>query len=129
MPRHEGVLLRRTFDPLVRRLPDPDPKPEQGLLHPGTDGVDDAGTVLVRHLGRVDRDSRPGGAPGLPVGGVDPGAVEPDPHLPRAGLGQRPIDERQDVGIPGLGVDDGAHASDGNPRRFAMGSCGDILDP
>jgi hypothetical protein len=55
--------------------------------------------------------------------------VEPDPHLPGAGFGQRPIDERQDVRIPGLGVDEGAHASDGNPRRLAMWPGDDILDP
>ncbi len=57
--RHQCVLLRRTLRTLVRRLPDPDPQPQQGGFDSGPDGVDDAGAVLVRGLGRVDRVARP----------------------------------------------------------------------
>ena len=49
-------------------------------------------------------------ATGLPVGRVHPGAMEPDPHLPRPGLGDRCLHQGQDVGIAGQGVLDCAHA-------------------
>ena len=57
-------------------------------------------------------------ATGLPVGRVDAGAVDPDPHLPRPGIGHRPLDQAQDVWVTGDGVLDRAHAPDGIPRRW-----------
>ena len=51
----------------------------------------------------------------LPVGRVDPGAVDPHPHLARSGLGHRPLDQGQDVRVTGQGVLDRAHGVDGIP--------------
>ena len=108
---HDGVLLGGAAGRAqVGRLPDPHPETEQRRLDALADGVDDPGAVLVRDLRRVDGGTRPGAATRLPVGRVDAGAVDPDPHLARPGIGHRPLDQRQDVGVTGHGVLDRTHA-------------------
>jgi hypothetical protein len=58
----------------------------------GTDGVDNAGTVLVRDdLGKGDALTRAG----LPVGGVHAGDGDADSHLARTGSCNFPVDERE----------------------------------
>ena len=92
--RHDGVLLRGAAGGTqVRRLPDPDPQTQQRRLDALPDRVDHPGAVLVRHLRRVDGGARLAAATRLPVGRVDPGAVDPDPHLPGPGIGHRPLDQ------------------------------------
>ena len=58
--RHDGVLLCGAAGGTeVGRLPDPHPEPQQRCLNALTDGVDHAGTVLVRNLRRADGDPLP----------------------------------------------------------------------
>ena len=106
--QHEGLLGCAVAAP-PRGLPHPHPLADARRIDSVADGVDDAGTVLVRHpLGERPRRSRPAEA-GLPVGGVDAGHVDPNPHLARSGIGLRPVDQRQDLWSSGHGVDDRSH--------------------
>ena len=82
--RHDGVLLRGAVRAAVGGLPDPHPQALQRLLDAGSDRVDHPGAVLVGHLRGLDRRPGPAAASALPVGGVHPGAHDPDPDLARA---------------------------------------------
>ncbi len=125
--REDGVLLSgAALGTQVRGLPHPHAATDQGGVHPGADRIDVTRTVLVGHLGRVDGYAGSGTTTGLPVGRVHPGAMEPDPHLPRPGLGDRCLHQGQDVGVTGEGVLDCAHA----PHRTTwVKDCGLVAVP
>ena len=110
--RDERVLLRRALGPLVGRLPDPHPPADQRRLDSLPHRVDHTGAVVVRRLRRAHRLARCIAAPRLPVGRVHARADDAHPHLAGAGLAQRLIDQRQNVGIASALVDDGSHGSD-----------------
>ena len=111
--RHDGVLLCGPAGGTeVGCLPDPDPQIQQRRLDALADGIDHTGAVLVRNLWRVHSRTGLAATTRLPVGRVDAGAVDPHSHLTRTGIGQRPIDEGQDVGVAGHGVLDRTHVLD-----------------
>ena len=113
--RDDGMLLRGTAGrPAVGRLPDPDPQAVQGRFDTGADGVDHPGPVLVRHLWRVHDGTGLVAAARLPVRRVHAGAVDADPDLARPGVGQRSVDEGEDVRVTGQRVLDRAHVVDGS---------------
>ena len=103
--RQDHGFLRRAVGALPGRLPQPHTLADAGPIDALADGVDHSGAVLVRHL---LREADPLAA-GFPVGRVDPRHAHGDPHLAGSGLGHRPVDEVQDRGVAGCGVDDCAH--------------------
>ncbi len=123
--RHDGVLLGRAAGrTLVRRLPDPHPEALQRRLDALTDRVDHAGPVLIGDLRRINRRTRLATSTRLPIGRVDAGAMDPDPHLSRSGLRHRPVDELQNLRVPGHRVLDRTHAPDATrnyPSRRGLG--------
>jgi hypothetical protein len=105
--RQDHVLLGGPVGALPGGLPQPDPLTDLAVVDLGADRVDGTGAVLVGY--RLRERQRPA-APDLPVRRVDPGHLYPDPHLARARLGDRPVDQAQDVGVAGLRVHDRLHA-------------------
>ena len=75
------------------------------------DGVDDAGTVLVRHhLGEWGRPTGPSAGSRLPIGRVHGRHDDPHADLAGRGFGNVPVDDAEDGGRAGLGVRDRSHA-------------------
>src|SRR3954464_3207378 len=93
--RDDGVLGGGAPRPLVGRLPDPDALADQHGVDALAGGVDGAGAVLV---GDLPVRTWLGTGAGLPVGRVDPGEGEADPHLAGPGLGNRAVAQLEDVG-------------------------------
>ena len=102
-------LLRRAITPPPRRLPDPHPLADARRVHTVADGVDDSGTVLVRHP-LVERAGGLGAAEaGLPIGRVDARDVDPHAYLTRPRHRVLPAHQRQDLRAAGDRVDDRSH--------------------
>jgi hypothetical protein len=104
--RDDGELGGRPEGALIGRLPDPHPFTDEHRVDALADGVDRAGAVLV---GDLAVRPRIGGAPRLPVGRVHPGERDTHADLAVAGLGNRAVDQLEDVGTAGLAVGDGSH--------------------
>ena len=104
--RHDGPL--RGAAPLPATgggEPDPDPLPDAAGVHALADGVDLPGSVLAGDL----EVAWLRGGPHLPVGRVDPGDVQADPHLTRSGLRCRDLLHAQDPRSSGRAVDGCEH--------------------
>jgi hypothetical protein len=108
--RYDGVLLGGAAGRTqVGGLPDPYPEAQHRCLNALTDGVDHPGAVLVRDLRRTDGEAFPRPATRLPISRVDAGAVYPDPHFTRSGVGHRTFDQREDFRATGHGILDRTH--------------------
>jgi hypothetical protein len=90
---------------------DPNSIPHRKIDDPLAECVDQTGTVLVRSdLREWRRCTIARAAPRLPVGGVDTGDENADPHLARPRLSHIAIDQPKNRRVTGSGVDNRLHA-------------------
>src|SRR5664279_5386889 len=115
--RDDRVLLGGAFWALVGGLPHPHPLTDERCPDARPSRVHHAGAVLVRRLRRNDRRSGSAAAARLPVGRIDPGAVDAHAHLTGSRLTHRLVDQPQDIRVTGPVIDDGSHES--TVLRFA----------
>jgi len=101
------VLLRSPVRPLPRHLPEPDALPDARRIDAVADGVDRAGSILIRHdLGKRELPAAAAATARLPVGGIDARDVHGDANLARPRIWNGPLDQAKHLRPARFRVDD-----------------------